>query len=253
METGSQLKWSWLPVFVWLGVKVIFYFDLDNFCKLNWNNFVYWPSQNQLNIISLSLTLTHKKLFFDVSSGNEQAFESLYNLYFPRLYAFSLKIIGDQGLAKDIVQNVFIKLWENHASLKHENPEAYLYRMVRNASLNYIRHLKVVDKLNMNWKDQMLGEELYYIDMVGDEPYVLIARELQDEVIRVLDSLPDKCRQVFKMSRIEGKKNQEIAEYLNVSIKTVEKHISKALSIYRTHFSDYLPMHLLLLILSGIE
>jgi RNA polymerase sigma-70 factor (ECF subfamily) len=201
----------------------------------------------------LKTDLTHIELFNAVSRGDEKAFEQLYALYFPRLYTFALKIIADSGLAKDVVQSVFIKLWETHGSFQLKYPEAFLYRMVRNASLNYVRHLKVVENLKSQVKNQYLGEELYYIDMVGNEPYILIEEELQQKVIEVMSSLPDKCRQVFRMSRIDGLKNQEIADRLGISLKTVEKHISKALAVYREQFADYLLMAIVWLILRGLE
>lgn len=192
-------------------------------------------------------------LFDALKNGDDMAFEKLYHLYFPRLHAFSFKITNDSSLAKDVVQNVFIKVWETRSAFILENPEAFIYQMVRNASLNYVRHLKVVDNLKSKVKDQYLGEELYYIDMVGNEPYILIEKELEGKIIEVMNSLPDKCLTVFRMSRIEGLKNREIAEQLNISIKAVEKHISKAMHIYRQNFADYLPLQIILLVLSGIK
>lgn len=192
-------------------------------------------------------------LFHSHVKGDKDAFEKLYKLYFPRLYAFSLKIINDGVLAKDLVQNVFIKIWESPLLLDIENPESFLYQMVRNASLNYIRHLKVVDNLKSKVKEHYLGEELYYIDLVGNKPYILIEKELEERIIDVMNSLPEKCLAVFRLSRIDGLKNREIAEKLGISLKAVEKHISKALQIYRNNFSDYLPLHIALLVLGGIK
>lgn len=192
-------------------------------------------------------------MFHSLAKGDELAFEKLYKLYFPRLHSFSFKIINDSGLAKDVVQNVFIKIWETRTSFNFDNPEAFIYRMVRNASINYIRHLKVVDNLKSRVKDQYLGEELYYIDMVGNEPYILIEKELEDKILEVMNSLPDKCLTVFRMSRIDGLKNREIADQLEISIKSVEKHISKAMQIYRGNFADYLPLHIILLVLGGMK
>lgn len=198
-------------------------------------------------------SLSHTRLFHSLAKGDESAFEKLYKLYFPRLYTFSLKIINDSALAKDVVQNVFVKIWETRTSFTFVNPEAFVYQMVRNASLNYIRHLKVVDNLNSRVKDQYLGEELYYIDMVGNEPYILIEKELEEKILEVMNSLPDKCLTVFRMSRIEGLKNREIADQLEISIKSVEKHISRAMQIYRVNFADYLPLHIILLVLGGLK
>lgn len=162
-------------------------------------------------------------------------------------------MIEDSGLAKDIVQNVFIRLWETKETFHHNQPEAFLFKMVRNASLNHIRHIKVVDNLKLKIRNQLLGEELYYIDMIGNQPYMLVESELQNQIFQVLDSLPEKCRQVFRLSRIDGLKNKEIADKLNISLKNVEKHISKALTVFRDKFSDYLPIQIILLILGNLK
>jgi RNA polymerase sigma-70 factor (ECF subfamily) len=195
----------------------------------------------------------HIHLFRSLADGDEKAFGKLYMLYFPRLYSFALKIIQDNGLAKDVVQNVFISLWESRNTFRYDHPEAFLYKMVRNASLNYIRHLKVVDNLKTKVKAQFLGEELYHIDMVGNQPYILIEKELQEKVAEVMDTLPEKCKAVFLLSRIDGLKNHEIADQLGISIKTVEKHISKALIVFREKFADDLVMPLILLLVRSLE
>ena len=191
-------------------------------------------------------------LFKAVSKGDEASYERLFKLYFLRLYSFALKIVRDEVYAKDIVQNVFIKIWEKPDLLHIEYPEAFVFRMVRNASLNFVRHLKIVDNFKEEAKDHFMGEELYHIDMVGDEPYILIREELHQQIMDVMNSLSPKCQTVFKMSRLEGLKNQEIADQLGISIKSVEKHISKALSIYRENFADYIPLQIVLLTLPGL-
>lgn len=196
---------------------------------------------------------THIQLFHSLAKGDENAFEKLFHLYFPRLHAFSCKIIHDSALAKDVVQNVFIKIWETRTSFDFENPEAFIYQMVRNSSLNYVRHIKVLDNLKSKVKDQYLGEELYYIDMIGNEPYVLIEKELEEKIVEVMNTLPDKCNAVFRLSRMEGLKNREIAEQLGLSIKAVEKHISKAMHIYRHNFAHYFPLHIVVLVLGGLK
>ena len=175
-------------------------------------------------------------------------FDNLYRIYFPRLYAFALKIIGDDSHAKDLVQNVFVKFWENENALQNENLEAFLFKAVRNGSLNYIRHLKVVDNLKQRSKEHYLGEELYYIDMVRDEPVVLIEEELKQQIIDVMEQLPPKCKEVFKLSRIDELKNKEIADKLGLSLKSVEKHMSKAIAFYRKRIT-HIPLPLILLII----
>ena len=190
---------------------------------------------------------SNNKLVASFLKGDEKAFDMLYRLYFPRLFSYSTKIVENPNMANDIVQNVFIKVWENPKILKTENPEAFLFKMIKNASLNYIRHQLVVNNHKLKIKEKYLGEELYYIDFVGNEPVELISSELHARVEQVMEMLPPKCRSVFLLSRIEGMKNSEIAEKLNVSIKNIEKHISKALSIYRANFADILPVFVLII------
>lgn len=191
-------------------------------------------------------------LFERLVNGSHNAFEQIYRLYFPRLYAFSFKITQDSAIAKDVVQNVFVKVWEMRKNFSTESPEAFIFKMVRNASLNYIRNLKVVDKLKTEIKNQYLGE-LYHIDLVGDEPYILIEQELNEKIQEIMNSLPPKCQAVFRMSRIDGLKNREIAEKLDISIKAVEKHIAKAMQVYKHQFSDYLPLHIIILVLAAMK
>ena len=86
------------------------------------------------------------------------------------------------------------------------------------------------------------AEELYRIDFVGNEPYILIEKEIVQEIELTLDHLPDKCREVFIMSRIDGLKNREIAEKLRINIKNVERHISRALNTFRLRFGETLTL-----------
>lgn len=194
-----------------------------------------------LLFICLKETNTNRNLFKRLAERDESGFEQVYRLYFPRLFTYSLKIVGDKNQAKDVVQDVFIKLWENPEVLDKENPEAYIFKTVRNASLNAIRHLKAIDTLKIKVKERCEGDELYFTDFMGSEPTQLIDKELQTNFENVLNSLPQKCREVFTLSRKEGLRNREIAEKLNISKKNVEKHISKALTIYRTSFADLIP------------
>ncbi|MGE4586849.1 MAG: RNA polymerase sigma-70 factor [Mangrovibacterium sp.] len=182
----------------------------------------------------------HIQLFKAASRGYEKALEQLYMLYFPRLYTFSLRITGDEDAANDVVQDVFIRFWETGGPDNFLHPGAFLYQMVRNASLNHLRHQKMLVRHHERLREQLLGEELYFLDMVGDEPYQLIEKDLQERVAEVMEALPDRCRQVFRLSRMDGLKNKEIAEQLDISLKAVEKHIAKALRIYRKHFAGLL-------------
>ena len=100
----------------------------------------------------------------------------------------------------------------------------------------------------MSWK----YEELYRIDFIGNEPYVLIEQELKAKIEQTIQGLPERCREVFIMSRIEGLKNKEIAEKLDINIKNVERHISRAMQSFRQNFSEELPIAIILLVLKSL-
>ena len=193
--------------------------------------------------------LTDGQLLEGIKQNDSESFELLFRRYFNRLKYFTFSFVKDDMLAKDIVQEVFIKIWEKRATIKDISLEVFLFKMVRNQCLNYLRHVRVVENRTGNLKEATQMEELYRIDIVRDEPYLLIEKELEQEIVQVMDELPDKCREVFQLSRIDGLMNAEIAEKLDVSVKNVEKHMTKALKHFREHFNDRLPLQVIILVL----
>ena len=148
-----------------------------------------------------------------------------------------MKYTYDLDDAKNIVHEVFMSLWEKFEGLPEEtNFKSYLYTAVRNKSLNFIRDKK---------KHVMLedAEELAPFE----ENVSMESAELEREIEIGLQLLPEKCREVFELSRQEGLKYAEIAEKLNISIKTVEAQMSKALSILRDHLRDFIILLIFLL------
>jgi len=189
------------------------------------------------------------KLFDQVRTGDQTAFELLFSIYFARLNDFARNVVRDDMISQDIVQEVFVKVWENKADIESLNLEAYLFRLVRNRCIDYIKHLKVVNNRMQEIQVSSKYEELYRIDFIGNEPYVLIEEELKNKIEKTIHSLPERCREVFILSRIEGLKNREIAEKLKINIKNVERHLSRALQSFRKNFSEELPIALILLVI----
>ena len=171
-----------------------------------------------------------------IKDGDNRAFDILFRRYYARLYAFAEKFIQDEHISKDIVQEVFITFWEKRSTVKNIAIEAFLYKMVRNHCLNYIRNLKVFENKTVKLENATRLEELYRIAIVKDEPYYLIEEELSHEIENVLKKLPETCRKVFELSRTEGLANKEIAERMNFSVKNVEKYISQALKAFNGYF-----------------
>lgn len=165
-------------------------------------------------------------------------FEELFRFYSKPLFYYAVKFV-DHEVAKDIVQDVFEKLLSDQSITINHSLNALLFTMVRNSCFHHLEKLKVQNKYIESSRLKLTEDELLYY---MEDRTSLIEFELEQKLNSVLDTLPDRCRQIIKMSRIENKKNKEIAVELEISVKAVEKQISKALSIIRHEMKDYLPL-----------
>jgi RNA polymerase sigma-70 factor (ECF subfamily) len=148
--------------------------------------------------------------------------------------------LRDEIAAEEMVQNVFYKLWERTENLSITGSvRAYLYRAVHNESLNYLKHLKVRSEHQLYVSHRMSeGTE------AASKKIQL--KELEEKFHYALNDLPEQCRTIFQMSRFEELRYREIADRLDISVKTVENQIGKALKILRTKLVDFLPLIILL-------
>ena len=183
--------------------------------------------------------MDNKELINKIQNGDTGAFKYLFDSQSEAMYYYATNFV-DSDTAKDIVQDVFYSLWTNKEIEIKESVTAYIFRMVRNKSLLFIDKQSVRKNYRDKKRDELTKREINYYQ--NNPLKSIIERELNDEFNKALEKLPEKCALVFKMSRIEEKKNKEIAEELNISVKAVEKHISKALKILKTEFKDYLPL-----------
>ena len=184
----------------------------------------------------LSLT-SNKPVHLDKlqdSIQTEQEFERLFKAYFKALHAYAFTLLKDDMAAEEVVQHVFLKLWERRQTLLQESLKSYLYKCVYNDSLNHIRHLKVRNKFEEYATRQNAME--------ADAAQQTIAKELEKKLKEALNELPQQCRTVFQMSRFDQLKYQEIADVLGISRKTVEVHMGKALKSLRLKLVDFLPV-----------
>lgn len=173
---------------------------------------------------------------------NSELFDVLFIQYSKPLFYYAAKFVGDE-VAKDIVQDVFTKLWSDQSIIVRQSLNALLFTMVRNNCLQHLEKQKVRFKYLESNKLKLQEEELrFYME----ERTSMIEQELENKLNEVLTRLPDRCRQVFVMSRFDKKMNKEIAAELDISVKAVEKQITKALATIRTEMKDYLPFLLLL-------
>jgi RNA polymerase sigma-70 factor (ECF subfamily) len=168
---------------------------------------------------------------------DEPQYEQLYMQFYPRLYNYSFQFTKSEQLAQDLVHEVFLKLWENRLRVEQTAIGALLFKMTRNMCLNHLKHLKIVQNVQIDLAVIKRWEELYRIEFLKDEPVDLIEKELEQCMNDIMKVIPDKCREVFVLSRMDGLKNRQIADQLGVSQKTVEKHISQALRIFRNELT----------------
>ena len=175
------------------------------------------------------------KLLFD----DEKMFEFIFKAYFPRLMAFANKFIPNRDEAEDIIQGVFLKVWEKRREIEEDTFQSYLFTLVRNACLNHLKHQQIVDSNSYNLEDITKTESLYYADFFSDPFHQTILNEIQNEIERVIETLPEQTQKVFRLSRFKGMKNSEIAKMLNISIRTIEKHNTRALQKLKVHLSHH--------------
>ncbi|MCE5345519.1 MAG: RNA polymerase sigma-70 factor [Bacteroidales bacterium] len=192
-----------------------------------------------------------EQLLIDLNDKKIEAYEELFFKYHGRLVLFARKFTGDLQSAQDIVQDAFLIIWEKSDTLSiNSSPKAYLFQAVKNSCLNYIRHLNTCqtteDKLNLKIS---LSEKSVYSDF-NDPYYSLLELEIQQKIEEIINTLPEKCLEVYKLSRQNNLHNKEIAEKLGISVKMVEKHISKALSVLKSELSEYIGVFLIFLIIN---
>jgi RNA polymerase sigma-70 factor, ECF subfamily len=163
--------------------------------------------------------------------GDRIQFEIAYKQYYSMLVGFAFQYVEDGDVAEDVVQEVFSNLWIQSDRIEVKtNARSYLFGAVRNACLNHLKHLKVVESHAKMSIQPEAADQTDFMEM----------DELKSKIDSALAQLPEKRRQIFEMSRYEEKKYHEIAKELNISIKTVETQMSRALKVMREVLGSYL-------------
>ncbi|MBL7874168.1 MAG: RNA polymerase sigma-70 factor [Cyclobacteriaceae bacterium] len=185
------------------------------------------------------MDLLEKQVLETLRLGNESAFEMIFKTYYQPLCRYAYSFLQDKEEAEEVVQSSFITVWDKRNDLTIETSvKAYLYRMVRNSCLNVIKHEKV--------KQQHVAHELAVSEVSHESVSQKVhATELEAKISEAMKTLPEQCRLVFQLSRFEELKYQEIADQLQISVKTVENHMGKALKLMRIQLRDYLPLFLI--------
>lgn len=170
-------------------------------------------------------------LLKQLNKGEEKAYIYLVERYSKRLFAYAFTLTNDQALAQDVLQNVFLRTWENRKKINITTSlQNYLFKSIHNEFLNQYRKNKSIIVVEKKYFEALTRIYETYDENSFGSLIERIGKEIQE--------LPPKCREVFLLSRKDGLTNIEISEYLNVSLKTVEAHVTKAFSILRIKLGD---------------
>ncbi|MDR2949834.1 MAG: RNA polymerase sigma-70 factor [Dysgonomonas sp.] len=176
---------------------------------------------------------SYDHLFDLIRNDDTEAFDRLYSLFYPSLCVFASRYISEYKAIEDCVQDVFLKIWRDRKTiLINTSVRSYLFTSIRNHCLNLIEKEKIeltYEQYILNTYDPYTSNDLYSIE------------ELENIIENAIQKLPEKIQQVFRMSRFEQMTYKEIAEKQNISIKTVESYIHKALIMLSISLKDYLP------------
>mgnify|MGYP002777694934 CR=1 FL=1 len=187
------------------------------------------------------MQLSDQELVEAIRQGDERLFETMFRQHYAPLCRYAHPFTKDWDEAEEVVQAVFMTVWEKRDSLEITiSLKSYLYRAVHNRCLNRIRHAAV----QAEYQQHAIYEGAQSFEAPAQ---TLMAAELSDRLREAIQKLPEQCRLAFTMSRFEELKYQEIADRLGISIKTVENQIGKALRILRTELAEYLPLLIWLL------
>lgn len=184
--------------------------------------------------------LDEKALFKRITEGDEKAFEMLFHAYYANLCRFATGIISDDETAEEIVQDLFVKIWEKRTQLSIDSSiKNYFYRAVKNQCINFIEHNNIVAQ---HISSRQPEKEM---EIQPDEHF--LAAELAQKIEESIASLPEKRREIFRLSREEGLKYREIAKKLNISTKTVEAQMGLAIKTLREKLKHHITFLMLFL------
>ena len=178
--------------------------------------------------------VTDRELLERLRQGDSAAFDEIFRTWYGPLVGTAERMLRDRAVAEELVQDVMLELWRRRETLAADgSAQAYLFQATRNRVLNHLRHLKIEQRS----EPDVRGES----SSTPHADAAVVEEELDVAVQRAVQSLPDRCREVFELSRVHGLKYAEIARQLGISVKTVEAQMGKALRTLRERLAPWLP------------
>jgi RNA polymerase sigma-70 factor (ECF subfamily) len=191
--------------------------------------------------------ISYNVLFQRIKENDEEAYEYLFHAFYEKLCTYAYSIIRDKTISEEVVQEVFVKLWEEKETIQIQlSVNAYLYRAVHNSCQNYIAHNKI--KQNYIAETQHNYEQsLIFAPLSNSYPIAnLLSQEIENEINAAINALPGQCREVFLLCRFENLTYAEAAEKLGISINTVKTQLQRAVVKLRFDLRKYMPTLILL-------
>ncbi len=176
----------------------------------------------------------------NLESGNKNTFRKLFYYYYPRLKAYGVTLVNDDPLAEDIVQDVFLHVWEHRTRFSvQENFQSYLYRAVYTRCMDYFRKAQVKNEYNASVYEAYMKECAELLEQGCAVLNELYSKDFYQELYNLLQQIPEQRREAFLLAYIEGKKTKEIAEQLDIPIRTVESHLYLTLKYLKKKMSKH--------------
>lgn len=182
------------------------------------------------------MQLSEQEIVSAIRQGDERIFEDTFRKYYQSLCNYANSILKEMDEAEEVVQNLFLSIWEKRTDLEiNVSLKSYLYRAVHNHCLNRIKHLKIREEYQQYATN-------FYDSSYESVSQTVMTNELEQKIEEAIRKLPEQCRLIFRMSRFDELKYHEIAKQLELSPKTIENQIGKALKFLRLELAEYLPL-----------
>lgn len=188
-----------------------------------------------------SIALNEKEYFLRISGGDESAFSEIFYHYVPRLYSFIRKMTRSAETAEEIVQDVFLSLWNNRVMLTEiENPCAYIFTMATNKTFNYLKSKAIRDKYLHSLQQKNAESDNHTLEAID-------FHESQQLIHKLVDQLPSQKKIIYKLTRDEGMTHDEVAVQLGISKNTVKNHLVETLKYLKKYLQKYKEVSVLFL------
>ena len=183
-------------------------------------------------ILKLLENISDAELARKINSGKKEAYKELFDRYAPRIYQFSLSYLKNSADAEELVQDVFLKIWEKRETLdQSKNIKAFIFKVAINTIYDFIRHKNIESAFND-------FASVNFESSANSTWQTVIFDEMQENLQKLVAQLPEQQQKIFKMNKEDGLTSDEIAEQLNLSKRTVENHLYRAVSFLKDHFKN---------------